>query len=240
MGVSQAVIEEIWRYPVSSLGGERLDRSKVSNTGLDGDRTHLLFDTVTGEVAAPETTPRWRRALFLSACLIADDLLVSCPDWGPKPIGAELDAAVSDFLGFNCAIRPCGATIASSGRHATALAPRYDKAPIHIISTANLDAMEKDFPDRVFDRRRFRPNVVIRSLELDEHWIGKRWDAGRVSGHIMERTKRCGMTMVAQPGIKDDPEILRAIVRKRRRCLGVYAGVMGEGAISVGDVFSLS
>lgn len=59
-------------------------------------------------------------------------------------------------------------------------------------------------------------------------------------GNITERTKRCGMTMVAQPGLPEEPEILRTIVRQRARCLGVYVSVARAGRLSVDDEFALS
>ena len=31
-------VAELWRYPVKSLGGERLDRADVSANGIAGDR----------------------------------------------------------------------------------------------------------------------------------------------------------------------------------------------------------
>lgn len=31
-------IKEIWRYPVKSMAGERVEQSRVTNLGLSGDR----------------------------------------------------------------------------------------------------------------------------------------------------------------------------------------------------------
>lgn len=39
---------EIWRYPVSSLAGERLELARVDAGGLRGDRTHALFELQSG------------------------------------------------------------------------------------------------------------------------------------------------------------------------------------------------
>jgi uncharacterized protein len=48
------------------------------------------------------------------------------------------------------------------------------------------------------------------------------------------------MTIIPQPGIEDDPEILRTILRQNRRRLGAYATVEEPGLISVGDQFEVS
>ena len=39
---------ELWRYPVKSLQGERVDEVSVSAPGLDGDRRFAIFDARTG------------------------------------------------------------------------------------------------------------------------------------------------------------------------------------------------
>ena len=39
---------ELWRYPVKSLQGEKLDRAVVTTAGLEGDRRFALFDVDTG------------------------------------------------------------------------------------------------------------------------------------------------------------------------------------------------
>jgi uncharacterized protein YcbX len=37
-------VVELWRYPVKSLQGERLDEVTVTADGLDGDRRYAIFD----------------------------------------------------------------------------------------------------------------------------------------------------------------------------------------------------
>ena len=54
---------EVWRYPVSSLGGERVPHVEVSPEGVVGDRLFGLFDGASGRTASPEQEPRWRPAL---------------------------------------------------------------------------------------------------------------------------------------------------------------------------------
>ncbi|MFP5488984.1 MAG: MOSC N-terminal beta barrel domain-containing protein, partial [Acidimicrobiia bacterium] len=40
-------IAEIWRYPVKSMGGERLDVADVTPDGIDGDRAWGVLDPTT-------------------------------------------------------------------------------------------------------------------------------------------------------------------------------------------------
>jgi uncharacterized protein YcbX len=47
------VVEELWRYPVKSMLGERLTATTVTENGLLGDRTYALRDTSTARLQPP-------------------------------------------------------------------------------------------------------------------------------------------------------------------------------------------
>ena len=73
---------ELWRYPVKSLQGERLDAVVVSQSGFEGDRRFALFYVETGFGLTARRVPE---LLFASARLTAED-----------PFAADLDAPVAD------------------------------------------------------------------------------------------------------------------------------------------------
>jgi MOSC domain-containing protein len=50
-------IREIWRYPVKSMSGQRLDASEVGSNGLWGDRGWALRDDATGEIQTAKRHP---------------------------------------------------------------------------------------------------------------------------------------------------------------------------------------
>lgn len=50
-------VREIWRYPVKSMIGERLDRGHVGAHGLWGDRGWAIRDEVTGEIHSAKRHP---------------------------------------------------------------------------------------------------------------------------------------------------------------------------------------
>jgi uncharacterized protein YcbX len=228
-------VQQLWRYPVSSLGGERLSRLAITGGGVHGDREYVLVDVATGEVAAPETTPRWRRCVLLAArSLQSHQVLVSSANWEFKVGDAALDQAVSEFMGFPCGIRRVGSSDDPSSLNGH-YAPRYEISPLHVLTTSNLASLQAAVPDSAVDVRRFRPNLVIDSIELEDTWVGDKLETGSYSGTVIEATKRCGMTMIAQPGVDEDPDVLRAVVRGRGRRFGVYADVTREGGVCVGD-----
>lgn len=115
---------------------------------------------------------------------------------------------------------------------------RYEISPLHIVISAAIAELQASVPGADLDVRRFRPNIVVDAAYQDEEAIGRRLTAGTLTGLIVEATKRCGMTMIPQKGLPEDPEILRTVVRKRGRCFGVYATVSDGATISVGDTFS--
>ncbi|WP_051777137.1 MOSC N-terminal beta barrel domain-containing protein [Pseudorhizobium pelagicum] len=51
---SVGTIREIWRYPVSSIGGEVLEAAEVGSAGMTGDRLYALVDVSNGIAAHPE------------------------------------------------------------------------------------------------------------------------------------------------------------------------------------------
>jgi uncharacterized protein YcbX len=62
-------VAEIWRYPVKSMGGERLARSAIATRGLHADRMWAVRDL---ELDTFTTARRWRVLLQCSARFVED------------------------------------------------------------------------------------------------------------------------------------------------------------------------
>jgi uncharacterized protein len=52
-------VSEIWRYPVKSLLGERLDEAVIGSSGIPGDRAYALIDLEDGKVASAKNPRKW-------------------------------------------------------------------------------------------------------------------------------------------------------------------------------------
>jgi uncharacterized protein YcbX len=233
-----AAVQELWRYPVASVGGERVKEIEVGLSRIKGDREFLLADLVSGEVAAPEKLPRWRPALHLSASWDKGGVIAG-PSWSLSFSDPTLDDVLSSHFGFRCGLRRKCTELRT--RHGPMLVrPRYEVSPLHIVSAVALAELEAHLPGSRLGVRRFRPNLVVDADIRDDEAVGRKFQAGLARGVVTEATKRCGMTMIAQTGLPEDPEILRTILRKRNRCLGVYATVSEDASISVGDAFTLA
>jgi uncharacterized protein YcbX len=66
-GLDGARVTEMWRYPVKSMRGERVDASEVDASGLRGDRAYAVLDVETGKVGSAKHPRLWADLLRCSA-----------------------------------------------------------------------------------------------------------------------------------------------------------------------------
>lgn len=114
----------------------------------------------------------------------------------------------------------------------------FDAYPLHLLTTSALATMQRIQPDADWNHRRFRPNLLIESLDsaTDEStWEGRLLRIGRLVLRITIPTIRCGMVSHAQAGLARDPGILRTVVREAAQKLGSYAEVVDPAAVHIGD-----
>ncbi len=227
----------LWRYPVKSLQGERLESAEVTADGISGDRRYAIFDVATD---LGLTGRRMPQLLFASARLGPDGTVeIRLPDGS---IAAD-DAALSAWLGRPVQLRSMEAAGArryenpeDAEQETTgpweaftgAQGPFHDSARnrVSLVSTGTLGA---------WDQRRFRSNVLLDGAGEDA-LVGARVHLGDVVLSVGKRVGRCVMTTRAQPGgIEKDPDVLRSIARERDACLAVAALVEREGTVRVGD-----
>jgi len=226
---------EIWRYPVKSLQGERLENVTLGVEGIDGDRQLAIFDTVTGFGL---TGRREAELLFASARTIDGRVEVLLPDGS---VAAD-DAALSNWLGRPVALRttsdaesrrfesPEDFENESTGNWRAftgALGSFRDDqdAAVSIASTASLG----DWP-----QRRFWSNIVVDGSGEDE-LVGSRLSLGGAIINVQARLGRCVMVTRAQPGIERDLTVLRSIHKDRDHTFAIGATVSQPGQIAVGD-----
>ncbi|WP_137725096.1 MOSC domain-containing protein [Prescottella subtropica] len=66
------IVSELWRYPVKSLGGERLESVVVEVDGVRGDHVWAVVDRATGHVASAKRSKLWGELLRCRARLVDD------------------------------------------------------------------------------------------------------------------------------------------------------------------------
>ncbi|AZO27099.1 MULTISPECIES: MOSC domain-containing protein [Mesorhizobium] len=234
-------VSQLWRYPASSLAGERLDAISVGRETIDGDRMFGLVDAGDNEIARPDRDAKWHKVPRIRTRLSSDrDLEVAVPggDWLSAP-GAECDRAVSAYLGFTASIRPFGQENAPPAYVGPLTQARYRKAPIHLLTTASLARLKALHPEGVPDPRRFRPNIVVDMDPVEgsfpeTEWIGRKLAVGDLLLTVSEPCRRCGFTIIAQDGFDNDPGILRNLVRYNAHNIGVYCTVDRPARVETG------
>ena len=126
----------------------------------------------------------------------------------------------------------------------------FDLSPLHVMTTATLDALRAAAPEAEFDVRRYRPNVLIDAEAdgfLENEWPGKEIAIGDCQIRVDLATMRCVMTTLAHGEVGADRETLRTIARENKveipglgvwACAGVYATPTRAADVRVGDKVS--
>lgn len=228
---------ELWRYPVSSLTGEKRETVDLDETGIAGDRQWGLFDAdSTTAVAAPEKEKRWRPVPALRSRLkaAAPEISLDATTWHAIP-SPSADMLASDHLGFPVRFQRFGDADA---------VPRYDRGHLHILTTASLAHLRALLPDAVIDVRRFRPNILIETEDgdvdfVEQRFMGRRLRIGQAIIEITEPCARCAFTALAQPNIPFDKDVLHTIAKHGGGGFGVLARVVTPGRVALGDAVTV-
>lgn len=225
-------VAQIWRYPVKSLGGERLDRVGCSRRGIDHDRRWAVRGA-DGKFGSGKTTRRFRRMpglLALSARVGEDGTArILFPD------GSEVPATDSRAAARLSSVVGEPVTVAEEIE-----VSHFDDSPLHLVSTGSLRRLgaEADPRSRWGASERYRPNLVLDSGDepgIENDWIGRRLRVGQLLVEVEKSTERCVMVTLGQGDVPVARHLLSHLAGNRDGCFGVYARVLSSGTISVGD-----
>jgi uncharacterized protein YcbX len=119
----------------------------------------------------------------------------------------------------------------------------FDAFPVHVLTDTTLQTLARIAPESEWDERRFRPNVVVDADEPDGYpelgWLGRRVRVGTAVLEAAIGCPRC--VMVTQPvdELPQDHRLMRTLVKVTRHTAGIYADVVEEGEVRVGDAVEL-
>src|SRR5580765_322453 len=92
-------VTQLWRYPVKSMQGERLEEAVIGDRGIIGDRQWAVVALETGKALTARREPR---LLYAFARLRGDDgVEIDLPDGQVTSTGAGLSA----WLGYDVELR---------------------------------------------------------------------------------------------------------------------------------------
>lgn len=258
-------LQDIYVYPIKSLGGVRMESANLEERGFEHDRRWMLVDE-NGMFLSQRTI---HRMALLGVEITKEGLKVSeknnCNNYllvpfGPlsdkmiqvgiwedevigQLVGKEFDDWFSSFLGMKCRLVKMPETTYRR------LKPKYavngesvsfaDGMPYLVIGQSSLDDLNGKLSNPV-PMDRFRPNLVFKggvAFEEDS------WDKVQIGEALFKVTKpcaRCVMTTVDQQSGETSKEPLRTLATYRTVNNNVMFGqnmLLLEGEkISVGDI----
>jgi uncharacterized protein YcbX len=204
-------VAEIWRYPVKTMAGEKLQRVRIGPLGLEGDRVVHVEDA-RGQVITSRSHPRF---LGHKGTLGPDgEPLVDGRPWSSPQVAAD----VVDIGG------PGAKLVRYDG------AERFDVLPLLVATDGAIAAFGHD-------GRRLRPNMVIGGVEglAEREWPGGRLRIGPVLIGVQDLRARCIMTAYDPDTQVRDKDITRDIYRRFDGKLALNCYVIAGAEISVGD-----
>jgi uncharacterized protein YcbX len=233
-------LEAIFRYPVKSMGGERLKEAHLGWYGLEGDR-RLAFRRIDDRSGMPWLTASKLPDLLLFAPHHREDgaqgdlpTHIRTPDGQELPVfGEELATEVGRRYGAPVQMMQL--------RHGI-----FDEASISVIASDTMCEIGR-LAGRSLDMRRFRPNVVVRLLRSapfqEDEWLGsvlsfgEGVDAPAIT--VTMRDERCSMVNLDPDSASPTPEVLKAVVRANQNNAGIYGAVTRIGRLAVGQTILL-
>jgi uncharacterized protein len=233
-------VEAIFRYPVKSMGGERLEVADLGWHGLDGDR-RLAFRRIDDRSGFPWLTASKLPDLLLFAphrC--KDSAQGDLPTHIRTPDGEDMPVFGED-LAREIGRRYGAAVHMMHFKHGI-----FDEASISVIASDTVREIGR-LAGRSPDVRRFRPNIVVRLLRSlpfqEDEWLGgvlsfgEGDDAPAIT--VTMRDVRCSMVNLDPDSATPAPEVLKAVVRANQNTAGIYATVTRIGRLAVGQTILL-
>jgi MOSC domain-containing protein len=230
-------VTRLWRYPVKSMQGERLEEAVIGNRGIVGDRQWAVVALETGKALTARREPR---LLYAFARLHGDDgVEIDLPDGQVMSTGAGLSA----WLGYDVELRRANEDergtyeIATDFEHEDTsewISWNGPRGSFHDNNRTQVSiATESSFDG--WDERRFRFNVILDGSGEAE-LIGRKLQIGDAVVDVVKSIGRCVITTRPQPGgIERDLDVLRTINARTEGQLGIGALVLSGGKVSLGD-----
>jgi len=240
-------IESLWRYPVKSMMGEALAEAYLWAGGVYGDRRYGFLSS-----AAPSDFPyftaRERHDMLLHRAAYCHPEKMVRPGGSLSP--ADATVVIETPEGERLAVEDARVIeLLRAGlreRHEISLIQSenaiVDSRPVSLFSLETVRQLGDEVNTKL-DKRRFRANIYVdlasgRGFGEDE-WVGRRLRLGSdVVVEIQKRNMRCKVITLDPDTNEANPDVMKQVAREHESCAGIYAVVLSEGMVSVGDEIS--
>jgi uncharacterized protein len=208
-------LEAIWRYPVKSMAGERLDAAQLGPLGVPGDRSAYVVDERDATISA-----RTRPALLgLRGGTDAAGLpTVNGHAWDGSPAAELVRAAAGETARL---------VLASAFE-------RFDILPLLVATDGAVD-------EAGLDIRRLRPNLAIGGVDglAERTWEGRFLRIGDAVVGLATLRERCIVTTFEPDTLEQDVGVLLELRRRFAGELALNAWTARAATVRVGDPVEL-
>ena len=240
MALEVGQVEAIFRYPVKSMRGERLEAATLGWHGLDGDR-RLAFRRIDDRGGFPWLTAGKLSELILFTPQRKDDRGEGdLPTHVRTPDGEEM-AIFGDELAAEIGRRYGAPVQMMQMKHGI-----FDDASVSVIASETVCEIGR-LAGLSPDVRRFRPNIVVRLLRpapfQEDEWLGGVLSFGEGDEApaiaVTMHDVRCAMVNLDPDSGEIAPEMMKAVVRANQNRAGIYGAVTRIGRVAVGQAVFL-
>ena len=233
-------IEAIFRYPVKSMAGERLEAATLEWHGVDGDR-RLAARRLDDRGGFPWLTAgRLPDLLRFTPQRVGGAGAEDVPTHVRTPEGDQLPV-FGDALAAEIGRRHGAPVQLMHLKHGV-----FDVATVSVISTDTVDEIGR-LAGLNPDVRRFRPNVVVRLRGTgpfqEDAWVGRVLSFGEEadapSVAVTMRDIRCAMVNLDPDTAVAAPAVMKAVVQANDNAAGIYGTVTRAGRLAVGQTIHL-
>ena len=183
----------------------------VTEQGISGDRI-IRVRNASGRIFTARTRP----GLLRHRAMLDEngDVLVDERPWNTEQVARDVEGAAGQ-----------GARLVRSDAE-----DRFDVLPLLVTTDGVFAAVG-------YDRRRFRPNLVIGGVDglSERQWEGAQLQIGEVVIGMDDLRSRCIMTTFDPDTGKQDLSVLRRVQKEFDGVLGLNSYVVTPGRIAVGD-----
>ena len=217
----RGTVLQLHRFPVKSMGGERLEALSIGTTGVEGDRRHAVW-LKGGRRLTARVAPKM---LAWHAALNGGGPVITAPDGRTFAWGKALEGAITEYLGREVAL-----VQDPQGLHDV-------QGTLLLTVESSRRQLEEELGMPV-DIRRFRTNVHV---ELDSEpfaeaaWEGRRIRIGDAELRVDHACDRCAITIHDPDTLEKTPDVLRVINAAHGTFFGVRAVPLNTARIVAND-----
>lgn len=240
MGIELGHISAIFRYPIKSMAGERLDSAKIGWHGVEGDRRFAL------RLLADRGAFPWLSASRLPELLLYEPIGRQDITGEPLPTHIRTPDGREYGLTDEALLKEIATRLRADVELMQLRNGIFDEAVVSAITLGTMLSIARE-AGHDLDVRRFRPNLVIDTKGVqpfeEDRWVGKILEFGsKGTGpaiSVTVRDKRCVMMNLDPDTAEVNADVMKTVIRMNENHAGVYGTVVRTGELRVGQVVAL-